>query len=192
VAGSFRIFRIEKPNAEARGDRIELDFAALIGKAPVTAKGRVGAGAPGRRRTPYPFDLTISSARLAPLRPVQVGALSFAEISAEIPCGRVTSLIVPFTTAEVSAPLGPCGFAGRACYSGGTIQANSLGGSSLGGNVALQLAKRPKATATLAADQVNFKDFGAKSAATRFDSPDVDADRPTGRAGCRSATAVWV
>src|SRR5262249_50298923 len=39
----------------------------------------------------------------------------------------------------------------------------TLGSSSLDGDLALQLAKHPKVTATLAAERIDFKDFGVKA-----------------------------
>src|SRR5262249_32116200 len=40
----------------------------------------------------------------------------------------------------------------------------TLGGSSIGGDLALQLANRPKLTASLDADRIDFKDFGIRPA----------------------------
>jgi hypothetical protein len=88
-----------------------------------------------------------------------------ADISAR---GKALSDLDELTGASLPA-LGPYSLAGKATdipggykLSGFTL---TLGGSNLGGDLSLQLAKQPKVTATLVADRIDFKDFGVKPAA---------------------------
>jgi uncharacterized protein involved in outer membrane biogenesis len=170
ITGAIRTFRIDKLDAETKGGRIELDIAALIGKAPVTAKGSIGAPDLLAGGAPYPFDLTVtardsSAAVKGAIRDVSLMQGIATDISAK---GKALSDLEELAGASLP-PLGPYGFTGKATDIPGGYQLSgfklTLGGSSLGGDLALQLAKQPKVTATLVADRIDFKDFEVKPAA---------------------------
>ena len=163
--GMSRSLRIASLDATAKGGRIDLDLAALIGKAPVTAKGSVGAPQLLSGGAPFPFDLVVTSgtttARIkgAVGDIVQMQGLA-ADVSAQ---GKTLSELGDL--AGIALPrLGPYGFTGKAVDVPGGYRINDLtltmGGSSLKGELALIFAKRPKITADLAADTLDLMDFG--------------------------------
>ena len=60
-SGMTRSLRIDTLDAATKGGRIDLDLAALVGKAPVTVKGSVGAPQLLSGGAPFPFDLVVVS-----------------------------------------------------------------------------------------------------------------------------------
>src|SRR5262249_24555178 len=151
--------------------RTELNLAALIGKAPVTAKGSVGAPELLAGGAPFPFDLTVTSSDTSVAVKGAIGKIAemqgvTADISAK---GKSLSDLDELIGATLPV-VGPYGFGGHATDIPGGYKLSgfklTLGSSSLDGNLALQLAKHPKVTATLAADWIDFKDFGVKASAT--------------------------
>lgn len=181
ATGTIRTFRIDKLNAETKSGRIELDLAALIGSAPVTAMGSVGAPELLTGGTPYPFDLTVASRDTSVAVKGAIGEVTRMQgIAADISAKGNSLADLNELTGATLPPLGPYSFAGRATDIPGGYKLSgfklTLGGSSLGGDGALQLAERPKVTATLAADRVDFKDFGVKPAADGASANKSSAD----------------
>jgi AsmA family protein len=171
VAGTTRSFRIDKLNSQAEGGRLKLDLAAVIGKAPITAQGSVGSPDLLAGGAPYPFDLAVTSGDTSATVKGAIGDVTkmqgiAVDISAK---GKALSDLSELTGAALP-PLGPYSFAGKATdvpggykISGFTL---TMGESSLGGDLALALGKKPKITANLTADKIDAKDFGVKPAGT--------------------------
>ncbi len=175
--GMTRSLRIDSLDAATKGGRIDLDLAALIGKAPVTVKGSVGAPQLLSGGAPFPFDLVVASgSSTASIKGavgdiVQMQGLA-ADVSAQ---GKRLSELSELAGIPLP-PLGPYRFAGKAVDIPDGYRINDLtlamGGSSLKGELALTFAKRPKVAAELAADTLDLRDFGVTPGMT---------DRMTGR-----------
>ncbi len=181
-----RSFRIEKLNAETKDGRVALDLAALIGKAAVTAKGSIGAPEMLAGAAPYPFDLTITSANSSAILKGTVRDVAemrgiAMDLSAK---GKALSDWNGVTDAALP-PLGPYSLTAKASDIPGGYGLSGLkltmGGSSLGGDLTLQLAKRPKLTAALSADRIDLKDFGVTPAASGGVQPSSGAVSGDGR-----------
>lgn len=164
-SGMTRSLRIDTLDAATKGGRIDLDLAALVGKAPVTVKGSVGAPQLLSGGAPFPFDLVVvSGSSTASIKGavgdiVQMQGLA-ADVSAQ---GKRLSELSELAGIPLP-PLGPYRFAGKAVDIPDGYRINditlAMGGSSLKGELALSFAKRPKVAAELAADTLDLKDFG--------------------------------
>ena len=164
-SGMTRSLRIDRLDAATKGGRIDLDLAALIGKAPVTVKGSVGAPQLLSGGAPFPFDLMVASgSSTASIKGAVGDIVQMQGLAADIAAqGKRLSELSDLAGIPLP-PLGPYRFAGKAVDIPDGYRINDLtlamGGSSLKGELALTYAKRPKVTADLAADTLDLRDFG--------------------------------
>ena len=163
--GRERSLDIQKLDAETTGGRVELALTATIGKAPVTIKGSVGAPQLLAGGAPYPFDLSVTSGATSATVKGAIGDITdmnglAAEISAK---GR--SLSELNALADIDLPsLGPYSLDARLVDIDGGYRfspfALGMGGSHIGGDLAITFNRRPKIAADLQAERIDLKDFG--------------------------------
>jgi uncharacterized protein involved in outer membrane biogenesis len=171
VAGTTRSFRIDKLDAAAKGGRIALDLAAMIGKTPITAQGSVGAPELLAGGAPYPFDLAVASGNTSATVKGAIGDIATMEgLAVDVAAkGKALSDLSELTGASLPA-VGPYSLSGRATNIPGGYKVSALklrlGDSDLGGDVSVLLGKRLKVLANLASDKIDLKDFGVNGART--------------------------
>ncbi len=160
-----RSLRIDRLDAATKGGRIDLDLAAVIGKAPVTVKGSVGAPQLLSGGAPFPFDLVVTSGSTTARIKGAVGDIVRMQgLAAEVAAQGKTLSELGDLAGIALPPLGPYRFAGKAVDIPDGYRISELvltmGGSRLAGDLALTFAKRPKIAANLAADTIDLRDFG--------------------------------
>jgi uncharacterized protein involved in outer membrane biogenesis len=168
--GRERSLDIQKLEAETKGGRVALALAATIGKAPVTIKGSVGAPQLLAGGAPYPFDLSVTTGATSATVKGAVGDIAelnglAAEISAK---GRSLSELNALADLDLPS-LGPYSLDAKLVDIDGGYRfspfALGMGGSHLGGDLAITFGRRPKIVANLSAERVDLKDFGVTQGA---------------------------
>jgi uncharacterized protein involved in outer membrane biogenesis len=168
---SWRSLDIQTLDAETKGGRVELALAATIGKVPVTVKGSLGAPQLLAGRAPYPFDLLVTTGATSATAKGVIGDITdmrglAAEISAK---GRSLSELNALAHLDLP-PLGPYSLDAKVEDMPGGYRfspfALAMGGSHMGGDVALTFGQRPKITADLSSERIDLKDFGVTTGGT--------------------------